>query len=283
MGYEENNNGLKLLCDVKNILGECPYYKNGDISFVDIIGKKIIVFNKEIKKINFNEKIGSAIPLEDDGFLICAESGLFIYKNNEIKEYKKLKNIIKDGMRINDAKVDGLGRLWFSIMVDDGINEPNGALYCLKNNELLLMQDNVKLGNGLAFSNDFKYFYYIDSILKELYVYDFDLKNCIIKNKKVLHKFDEATPDGMTIDLNDNLFIALWGGGRVEVRSNKTGELLDFIKIPTKLVTSCTFSGVNYDELIITTASLNQNDEYAGKVFKLKTKYKGKKENYYKI
>ena len=276
------DNKLELLCDIKNKLGEGPYYKDENISFVDIVDKRIIIFNKEIRIIEFNEKIGSAIPLIDDGFLICAESGLFIYKNNKIELYKNLKNIIKDGMRINDAKVDVLGRLWFSTMVDDGISKPNGALYCLDNNEIKCMQENVKLGNGLAWSKDNKYFYYIDSIEHKLYSYDYNLEKGTISNRKVLFEINDGTPDGMTIDENDNLFVAVWGGGRIEIRSNK-GELLDIIKIPTKLVTSCTFSGINYDELIITTASLNQNDEFAGKVFKLKTKYKGRKENFYKI
>lgn len=277
-------NKLELLCDIKNILGEGPFYNNGNISFVDILDKKIHIFNGNIKTIIFNEKIGAAIPLQGiDGFLICAETAIFIYKNGIIKEYIKLDNIIDEGMRCNDAKIDSLNRLWFSTMVDDGISEAHGGLYCIKNNKIICMDKDVKLGNGLAFSKDNKKLFYVDSILHKIYEYDYDLENGNISNKKVLFEINNGTPDGMCIDEDDNLFIAIWGGGRIEVRSTKTKELLDIINIPTKLITSCTFSGDNLNELIITTATLDEKDIYAGKVFKIKTKYKGRKERFYRL
>ena len=281
------NNKLELLCNIKNILGEGPYYdyRNGSISWIDIVGKKLCIYdkNKEVKEALFDEKLGSAIPLNDsNGFLVCCETKLYLYDGNNIKEYMDISGIVNKGMRCNDAKADRNGRLWFSTMVDDGVSDPNGGLYTIINGEIVCMQKNTKLGNGLAWSKDDTKFYYNDSIEHKVYVYDYDISRGLISNRRVLVEMNDV-PDGMTIDENDNLFIAIWGGSRIEVRSGSTGELIDIIDIPTKLVTSCTFSGNNYDELIITTASLNEKDEYAGKVFKLKTKYKGLPENFVKI
>ncbi len=279
-------NKLELLCDIKNILGEGPYYdyRNGNISFIDIVGKKLFILdkNKKIKEVVFNEKIGAAIPIKDsNGFIVFGETKLFLYQNDEIKEYKDISSIVSKGMRCNDAKADRKGRIWFSTMVDDGVNKPHGGLYTIIDDKIIFMQE-TKLGNGLAWNKDNTKFYFNDSIEHKVFIYDYDINKGLISNRKVLAEID-GIPDGMTIDDNDNLFIAIWGGNRIEVRDSISGKILDIINIPTKLVTSCTFSGENYDELIITTASLSENNEYAGKVFKLKTNYKGLPESFVKI
>ena len=279
-------NKLELLCDIKNILGEGPYYdyRNGNISFIDIVGKKLFILdkNKELKEVLFKEKIGAAIPIKDsNSFLVFGETKVFLYQNDEIKEYKDISSIVSKGMRCNDAKSDRKGRIWFSTMVDDGISKPHGGLYTIIDDKIMCMQE-TKLGNGLAWNKDNTKFYFSDSIEHKVFIYDYDINTGLISNRKVLAEID-GIPDGMTIDDNDNLFIAIWGGNRIEVRDSISGKILDIINIPTKLVTSCTFSGENYDELIITTASLSELDEYAGKVFKLKVKYKGLPESFVKI
>lgn len=279
-------NKLELLCDIKNILGEGPYYdyRNGNISFIDIVGKKLFILdkNKKLKEVVFNEKIGAAIPIKDsNGFIVFGETKLFLYQNDEIKEYKDISSIVSKGMRCNDAKADREGRIWFSTMVDDGISKPHGGLYTIIDDKIMCMQE-TKLGNGLAWNKDNTKFYFNDSIEHKVFIYDYDINKGLISNRKVLAEID-GIPDGMTIDDNDNLFIAIWGGNRIEVRDSISGKILDIINIPTKLVTSCTFSGENYDGLIITTASLSELDEYAGKVFKLKTNYKGLPESFVKI
>ena len=279
-------NKLELLCDIKNILGEGPYYdyRNGNISWIDIVGKKLLILdkNKKLKEVLFKEKIGAAIPIKDsNGFIVFGETKLFLYQNDEIKEYKDISSIVCSGMRCNDAKTDRKGRIWFSTMVDDGISKPHGGLYTIIDDKIMCMQE-TKLGNGLAWSKDNTKFYFSDSIEHKVFIYDYDINTGLISNRKVLAEID-GIPDGMTIDDNDNLFIAIWGGNRIEVRDSISGKILDIINIPTKLVTSCTFGGENFTELIITTASLSELDEYAGKVFKLKTNYKGLQENFVKI
>ena len=279
-------NKLELLCDIKNTLGEGPYYnyRNGNISWIDIVGKKLFILdkNKELKEVLFKEKIGAAIPIKDsNSFLVFGETKVFLYQNDEIKEYKDISSIVSKGMRCNDAKADRKGRIWFSTMVDDGISKPHGGLYTIIDDKIMCMQE-TKLGNGLAWNKDNTKFYFNDSIEHKVFIYDYDINTGLISNRKVLAEID-GIPDGMTIDDNDNLFIAIWGGNRIEVRDSISGKILDIINIPTKLVTSCTFSGENFTELIITTASLNELDEYAGKVFKLKTNYKGLPENFVKI
>ncbi len=272
-------NKLEILCDTINILGEGPYYKDGVISWVDIVGKKLYIYDNIIKKVSFDEKISAAIPLKDEGFLVCGENYLFKYIDNKIIKYKDISHLMKKNMRCNDAKVDSMGRLYFSTMLDDDSSNHYGALYCLDKGEIKYIND-TKIGNGITFNKNSDKFYFSDSIERKIFVYEYDKLSGNLSNRKILCEID-GTPDGMTIDDNDNLFIAIWGGKRIEVRNSSDGKLIDVINIPTKLVTSACFSGNNLDELIITTAKLNEEDSFAGKVFKLKTKYKGRKEYFY--
>ena len=272
---------LEVLCNAKNMLGEGPYYKDGTISWVDIVGRKLCVFDGGLKTVSFNEKISASIPLVSSGYLVFGEKTIYLYKNNNIEEYIKLDSIMKKGMRPNDAKIDCKGRIWFSTMMDDGISKPEGGLYCIDNSEIIF-KEHTKLGNGLAWNKNNDKFYFIDSAEHKVYVYDYDLDKGAISNRKVLFEINDGAPDGMTIDDNDNLFVAVWGGKRIEVRSGIKGDLLDTINIPTELVTSCTFSSNEYNELIITTAKLDKDDEYAGCVFKTIINYQGRKEQFFK-
>lgn len=272
---------IELVNDEKYILAEGPFYdiRTKATSWVDIKDKKLFILDKnnKLKTITFKEKIGAAVPLSRSfGYLICGEKALYIYENNEIKVLKELNDIMNSGMRCNDAKADKFGRLWFSTIVDDGFHAPSSALYCYTNREIICMQDGLKLGNGMAWNKDNTKFFFADSEEHVVYSYDFDLDTGYISNRKVLFEIKDGVPDGMTIDDNDNLYVCIWGGSRIEVRSSKTGILKREIKLPTKLITSCTFKGDNFNELFVTTASLEESDKYAGKLFKISLDAKGK-------
>ncbi|BAC12890.1 SMP-30/gluconolactonase/LRE family protein [Oceanobacillus iheyensis] len=65
----------------------------------------------------------------------------------------------------------------------------------------------------------------------------------------------EGSPDGMTIDVNDRLWVALWGGSRVICVDPRLGKIVESITLPVSNVTSCTFGGPKMRTLYITTAS----------------------------
>jgi sugar lactone lactonase YvrE len=271
---------FKVISLNKNILGEGPYYDSryDRISWVDIVGQALYMMDKNgIKKVEFEEKISAAIPIKNqNGYMVCGERNLFLYIDDKIIKYKNIEHLMKKGQRCNDAKADRLGRLWFTTITDDEHYKPGGNLYLLEKGNIRLMEEDVMLANGMAFSHDDQFFYFVDSIKKEIYSYSFDLKKGIISNKRVLFTTD-GTPDGMSIDQMDHLFVAIWGGKRIEVRDSKNGELIENISLPTRLITSVTFKE---KDIIVTSASLSEKDEYAGYIFLLKTNYRGKEEYY---
>ena len=113
--------------------------------------------------------------------------------------------------------------------------------------------------------------------------YDYDNETGEISNPKVAIEIPEkmGSPDGMTIDADGNVWIALWGGSAVGCWNPETGELIRTIKVPAKNVTSCAFGDDDLGTLYITTARIGTDDNdlkkypNAGGVFKIKPGVKG--------
>lgn len=169
--------------------------------------------------------------------------------------------------RFNDGKVDRSGRLWIgTIGYEDasGLRPNDGALFrvCVPtdlnlNPEVILAPVNVS--NGIAWSKDNKIMYYIDSPSRKVMQYNYNMSAGTIDTPSVAFDFaKESTlvgvPDGMTIDRDDNLWIALYGGGSIVLIDPRTHSLLRMISIPSQYVTSVIFGGQHFDTLYVTTS-----------------------------
>lgn len=142
-----------------------------------------------------------------------------------------------------------------------------GILYKITKNtiespEILLHP--VNISNGMAWNKANNKFYYIDSASLFITEYDYDNEQGNISNKKIIFDLKnnniEAYPDGMTIDKDDNLWIALYGGGSVIKINPRTGELLERYPIPAQCVTSVAWGGPKLDILFVTTSRNSLND-----------------------
>lgn len=143
-----------------------------------------------------------------------------------------------------------------------GVLPNQGSLYFINKTNLLTPQiviSPVNISNGLAWNKANTKFYYIDTPTDKVMEYDYDNSLGAISNPRVA--FDVAAnsdkitghPDGMTIDSDDNLWVALYSGGSVIKVNPSTGELLQIIPIPAIDVTSVAFGGPNMDVLFVTT------------------------------
>ena len=137
----------------------------------------------------------------------------------------------------------------------------------------------VTLSNGLVWTQDEKTMYYIDSGTSQVEAFDYDRECGTISNRRSIVEIpaDEGILDGMTIDANGNLWVAVYRAGEVRCWAPSNGELLDTVEVPgAKQVTSCAFGGRDLDELYITTASDGLTDEerkeqpLAGSLFRVK-------------
>ena len=280
----------QVFSEEKYSLGESPFYdsRTKTISWVDI--PKGIIYTQTIdgRKDSFclGQAIGSAIPAEKEGsYILAATDGLYLLEKGKATLIKSLKDFYEPYQRSNDAKADSLGRLWFGSSVDDGIHEASGNLFLLDGKNVICKEANTKISNGMAWRSDNKKFYFSDTLQKAVFSYDYDLASGQISNKKVLFTPEEGKglTDGMCIDAEDNLWVAFWGGSRIEKRSGKDGSLLAVVNVDAKNITSCCFMGDNLDTLFITTSGNGLTGKHDGCLFTCKLDVCGKKCDYVKL
>ena len=269
------------------ILGEGTLWvkSHNSIYFVDIKRKKIFILNTKNKKnkiLKVNKEIGFLSHIKNNIFILGLKGELRILN---LKTKKIIKSIIveknKTMNRLNDGKTDPKRRLWFGSMDNLERKIRSGSLYCLDNHlNLTEVDKNYYITNGPAFINS-ENFYHTDSRDKKIYKIKINKELKIIK-KKVFIKFKkkEGSPDGMTIDKKNNLWVCHFGGACISV-FNKTGKKIHKINLPAKNITNCTFGGSNNSELFVTSAkkSLSKKDlrqfKLSGSLFRIKTNVNG--------
>jgi D-xylono/L-arabinono-1,4-lactonase len=121
--------------------------------------------------------------------------------------------------------------------------------------------------------------FWSDSTAKKVFVFDYNFSEDCISNKKIFVEYSEdaeVAPDGITLDIQDNLYIAKWGGFGVDV-FDKFGKKINEIDLPIEKVTSVQFGGLDMRQIFITTAG-GKNEGIAGSIFSLDSFQKGRDE-----
>lgn len=269
-----------LILDAKAELGEGPAWDDelNKLYWVDITSGVVHLYDPETKEdrsINVNKAVGSVVPATNGKLLAALENGLHFIdlKTGEMTFIADPESHINN-TRYNDGKCDPAGRFWVGTMAVDGTRKA-GALYCLDTDmKIRKMLDGVSISNGLAWSSDNKVMYYIDTPEKQVFSFDYDIETGNISNKKTVISFPDGCgiPDGMTIDTEGMLWIAMWNGWKVLKVDPVKGIITDELSLPVENVTSCTFGGRLFDELYVTTASPDKgSQQYAGGLFMFKT------------
>ena len=258
---------------------------SGTLYFIDVEAGKIFSYRDgKLTSWEAGEQIGCAVLREEGGMIAALKSGLYIVDfPNGGKQFLADPEADIPTNRFNDGKADPAGRLLAGTMAlsSKAGDPPTGALYRLEaDGSVSKLIDQVYLANGLAWNADGSIFYFIDTTARTVTRYGYDLDTGRLSDPKVVIRVPEETghPDGMTIDEDGNLWIALWGGGAVSKWDPETGRMLEKYELPVLNVSSCCFGGENMDTLFITTASQDTDMEkypLAGNVFRMKPGVKG--------
>lgn len=286
-----------LILNAAATLAEGPAWdhRHQHLIWVDIEEKQVHIYNPTFDRddcYQLDEMVGAAVPMKSEGRLLLAlADGIAIYQLND----KSLTYIAQTerelpGNRFNDGKCDPEGRFWAGTMglaVESGV----GALYCLwPDFSVHTKVEKVTISNGLAWKSNGQTMYYIDSPTQQVIAYEYDPPRGSIGNPKAVIRIPPklGTPDGMAIDQEDKLWIALWGGYGVGRWDPITGELLDMIRVNAPHVTSCTFGGPDLEDLYITTArsglTTAQIEEHpqSGGIFLVKPGVRGRPVDFFK-
>lgn len=274
--------------DTRAILGEGPVWHAGKLIWVDIEGCQVLVHDPATARdevIGLPERIGCVWPCAGSERLVCGLQSGFAFldlANGKLEAIADPESDLPE-TRFNDGKCDPLGRFWAGTM-DMEEQRAIGSLYMLGADlQPRRRWGDITVANGLAWDPDGVTFYYIDSPTREVAAFDYDAETGDISNRRVIIPIPqgEGFPDGMTIDRDGKLWIALWQGWGVVRYDPKTGERLGKIDLPVEKATSCTFGGENLDELYITSARIGLDDAAleaqpsAGGLFKVKPGAKG--------
>ncbi len=283
------SNTAELVLDTKSELGEGALwnYKTGELWWVNIKGEILNFYNPSTaynKEMFTGQMIGTVVPAESGNALVALKNGIYSFdiSTGSKKQLVNPEEHLPEN-RFNDGKCDPAGRFWAGTLNMSG--EKNVAtLYRFDPDSTIHpMIKNVSISNGIVWSPDKTKMYYIDTPTKKVMGYDYNNETGEISNPEVSVVIPDGmgSPDGMTIDADGNIWVALWGGSAVRCWNPETGELLQTINVPAKNVTSCAFGDDDLGTLYITSARESTTDEelekfpHAGGVFKFRPGVKG--------
>lgn len=222
--------------------------------------------------------VGAVAPVDgDDGWILAAGRG-FLHLRPDGSLRAVLADVVDAGTRMNDAACDPQGRFWAGTLADDH-REGGGALYRLDpDGRVDVVLRDLTISNGLGWSPDGRTMYLVDSGPRVVHAFAFDGAHGTISDGRVLVSVPEevGSPDGITVDASGDLWVAIYGGGRVH-RYAPDGELRAVLEVPAEQSTCCAFGGPGLRRLYVTTATENWTDEQrradpaAGVVYRLET------------
>ena len=155
--------------------------------------------------------------------------------------------------RWNDGVCDARGRFLVGTASLKG-ERHSQRLLRVDRTMTIVVDEDLGLSNGLAFSPDGTLLYSVDSLpARRVWVRDYDQESGDVGARRPLLDLDDAVPDGLCVDAAGNLWLAAWSRGQVRCYS-PAGGLLDVIELPAPHTTSLAFVGPDLDQLLITTA-----------------------------
>ena len=263
--------------------------RRGELLRVDILAGRVYRDEVDpdgalvpIRSYQLSGTVAAVAPIHDDqGWLLAADRG-FSYLSPD-GELRPLVEVAPEGTRMNDAACDPQGRFWAGTLAHDQ-HPGGGALYRLdRNGHTELMLDDLTISNGLGWSPDGATMYLADSGPGVIHAFRFDPEPGTLSDRRVLVNVpsDVGSPDGLTVDAAGDLWVAIYGGGRVQ-RYSPDGELRQELLVPAEQTTCCAFGGPELNLLYVTTATENWTDEQrraepaAGRVYRFNTEAIGR-------
>ena len=262
---ERRDRKCELLVKHKCELGECPVWDvaRSALLWIDIISGKLYIYYTQTgicKTFNLPALTGSIVLTNKGEVLAATTEGFWLFN----LENGSNKPIVFMGeelscRRFNDGKCDPHGRFWAGTLALPGY-QSTGNVYALETDDTVSLKiPGVKVSNGMCWDNDA--YYFIDTPTQKVIKYTYDVATGNIKNPIVAINIPKeyGAPDGMTIDAEGMIWIALWNGSKIGRWDPITGNLLYTITLPVSKITSCTFGGANLNDLYITTANIGMS------------------------
>ncbi len=261
------------ISNIRSQWGEGPVWWQGALYFVDIEGHRVHRFDPASggeTSWEIGQRVGTVVPRESGGLVIAGDHGLF-FLDEETGGLTAIADPepAKPDNRFNDGKCSPDGRFFAGTI--SLVKKPGDARLYRLDPDLTLHEafGPVTNSNGIAWSADGKTVYYIDTPRQEVLAFDYEPDGHLRNLRSVVSTAHiEASPDGMTLDTEGNLWIAFCHGACVACFSPATGEELRRIPLPCLETTACAFGGPGLADLYVTTGvHKSVVEEQAGRLF----------------
>ncbi len=256
-----------------SVWGEGPIWHQNRLLYVDIEAHKILAYDPatQVEKVwDVGQRVGTVVPRASGGLVWAGDTGFHF-----LDEGTGLSTAIGDpesdlpDNRFNDGKCDPAGRLWAGSIALNKL--PEASLYCLHTDLRIEKKFSpVTNSNGIIWSRDASTMFYIDTPSKKVRAFDFDRATSAISHERVIWdtSADPSSPDGLTIDSEDRLWIAFCHGAKVVCFDPATQKVIEQIDFPCVETTACAFGGPDLRDLYVTTGlKPGLTEELAGRLF----------------
>jgi sugar lactone lactonase YvrE len=208
-------------------------------------------------------------PRRAGGLVVAVERG-FVVVDADGRPGPVQEAFTDIGVRMNDGGCDPAGRFFCGSMAYDAA-PGRGALHRSDpDGTVTRVLEGLTISNGIAWTPDGSLAYYVDTATGRVDVFDYAVDTATLSDRRPVVTIDpeRGQPDGLALDAEGGVWVALWQGGAVH-RYTPDGRLDAVVELPARQVTACAFGGPERDRLFVTTSRLDLADPEpaAGAVF----------------
>ncbi|MCK1823636.1 SMP-30/gluconolactonase/LRE family protein [Streptomyces sp. XM83C] len=244
-------------------LGEGPTWDpaTGRLLWLDILAARVHTYDpadgrRTVRTVE--QHVGAVKPRTGGGLVLNLRDGVALLDPDDTLRWLHHEPVL--GRRGNDAAVAPDGSLWAGTMRYDEAPGGGTLTRITGDGTATVVLDDVTVSNGTGWSPDGRLMYYIDTPTRRIDVFD-HADDGRVSGRRALAEIEEGAgfPDGLTVDADGCVWVALWNGGAVR-RYTPDGRLDRTITLPAPLVTACAFGGPDLTDLYITTARVGLTD-----------------------
>ncbi|MEU7058677.1 SMP-30/gluconolactonase/LRE family protein [Streptomyces sp. NPDC046197] len=237
-------------------LGEGPTWdaKAGLVLWVDILSSRVHTYDPASGRRTVRttgQHVGAAKPRAGGGLVLNLRDGVGLVDPDGT--FRMLHREPVPGRRGNDAAIAPDGSLWAGTMRYDEAPGGGTLFRITGDGSVEVVLDDVTVSNGIGWSPDGRRMYYIDSPTRRIDVFDHDRGRVANRRQWALVEEGAGFPDGLTVDAEGCVWVALWDGGAIR-RYTPAGELDRVVGLPVDHPTACAFGGADLTDLYVTTA-----------------------------
>jgi sugar lactone lactonase YvrE len=265
--------------------GECPFWDHSTqrLLWADVLAGRVQVLTSSGATSHYDlpSQVATVVRRRESGGFVVATEKALMGADEGFTEFEQLAQLTdKAGVRTNDGTCDPLGGLAIGTMGYDE-SPGGGEVYRVSaEHHVATLVTPVTISNGVQWSADGNRVFYIDTPTRRVDVFRFDWETGAWLDRRVHIEIPKEAgfPDGMAIDEEDGLWIAMWGMAQVN-HYDAIGRFVESISVPgVSQVSSCAFGGERLEDLYITTSRLGispGSEMEAGALFAVRTGVRG--------